>query len=663
MVMAEDSELAIRVADGDSAALAIVYDRYADRLFDFCNSMLRDREEAADTVQQCFLIAAEKMGSLREPSKMRAWLYAVARHDCLRRIRRRSREVVSQETAATEAPLTLSDEVADVQSLQELVWSAAKGLAPKDQALLDLHVRQGLNGQELAEAVGVKPSNVYVMVNRLKAQFERAMGALLVMRLASTDCRELEAILEGSGTEFTVLVRKRVVRHIEGCDICEDNRRRLASPIALLAAVPIVPAPLLLRARVLRNWPSAGHGPPEGVGEVANGAITKTSAQVPKLSGRTGFPKAPSASGLMSIPVAAVAVVVVAAAIVGVTLSAPASTVTPRPRNAHLTQQAPFTSISTLPPGKSGKEGQTTTATTANHGTGAIPTTVPRHGTTTSGPPQGLTTTTVPQNGSTSTTQAASSTAAGGGPVCPVGIGQSVAMVVSSDGGGYWVIASNGAVAAYGDATPYAASSNPSAPFSSASAVSGSSGYVLLASDGTVVGMGASAEGSATSVGSSCNAVAIRETPDGHGYWIALSSGAVLTFGEANSYGSALGNNVGAPIVGMASTPDGKGYWLVAANGAVITFGDAVFHGSMSGSHLNAPIVGMASTSDGNGYWLVGADGGLFAYGDASFLGSPAPSSSPVVGLSVDPGGTGYWFLEANGQVMPYGSAESYPPA
>jgi RNA polymerase sigma factor (sigma-70 family) len=218
MDLAEDGELAIRVASGDRVALGVIYDRYADRLFDFCNSILRDREEAADAVQQCFLVAAQKMGSLREPSKMRAWLYAVARHDCLRRIRRRSREVVDQQVTESMSSLASIDEGTDVQSLQELVWSAAKGLAPKDQALLDLHVRQGLNGQELADAVGVKPSNVYVMVNRLKAQFERAMGALLVVRLARMDCPELETILEGSGTEFTVLVRKRVARHIEGCD-------------------------------------------------------------------------------------------------------------------------------------------------------------------------------------------------------------------------------------------------------------------------------------------------------------------------------------------------------------------------------------------------------------------------------------------------------------
>ena len=38
--------------------------------------------------------------------------------------------------------------------LQELVWSAAAGLSPRDQALLDLNLRQGLEGQDLADAMG-----------------------------------------------------------------------------------------------------------------------------------------------------------------------------------------------------------------------------------------------------------------------------------------------------------------------------------------------------------------------------------------------------------------------------------------------------------------------------------------------------------------------------
>ena len=76
------------------------------------------------------------------------------------------------------------------------------------------------------------------------------------------------------------------------------------------------------------------------------------------------------------------------------------------------------------------------------------------------------------------------------------------------------------------------------------------------------------------------------------------------------------------PIVGMAATPSGNGYWEVAADGGIFSFGDAAFHGSMGGIPLNQPIVGMAATPSGNGYWEVAADGGIFSFGDAAFHGS-----------------------------------------
>ena len=48
------------------------------------------------------------------------------------------------------------------------------------------------------------------------------------------------------------------------------------------------------------------------------------------------------------------------------------------------------------------------------------------------------------------------------------------------------------------------------------------------------------------------------------------------------------------PVVGMASTPDGGGYWEVASDGGIFAFGDARFFGSTGGVHLTKPVVGMA---------------------------------------------------------------------
>ena len=73
-----DAELAVAAAEGDRTAFAGIYDRYADRLHDFCIGMVRDRNAAADCVQDTFCTAATRLDSLRDPDKLRPWLLSVA---------------------------------------------------------------------------------------------------------------------------------------------------------------------------------------------------------------------------------------------------------------------------------------------------------------------------------------------------------------------------------------------------------------------------------------------------------------------------------------------------------------------------------------------------------------------------------------------------------
>jgi RNA polymerase sigma factor (sigma-70 family) len=243
----EDAELVVAVRDTNEQAFADLYDRYSDRIHDFCHSILRDRHEAGDAMQQTFLMAIENIGKLREPEKLKAWLYAIAKNDCYRRIRKRQRESPTESLEELVPARSQPERVAEQDDLQEVVWSAAAGLAVRDRMLLDLHLRQGLDGQELADAMGVKPSQVYVLMSRLKDQVERSLGALLVARAGRRDCPELDELLSTWDGRLTPLIRKRISRHVDNCEICGERRRQLASPLALLSAVTIVPAPSLLR--------------------------------------------------------------------------------------------------------------------------------------------------------------------------------------------------------------------------------------------------------------------------------------------------------------------------------------------------------------------------------------------------------------------------------
>lgn len=259
----EDASLVRAAVGGDRQAFAAIYDRYSDRLHDFCVGMLRDRDSAADCVQDTFVTAATKLAQLREPDRLRSWLYAIARSECLARLRSRKREHLSEdlpEMPSDDADLAT---LAGRTELAELIAAACGGLADRDRAVLELAYRQGLDGPDLADALGVTARNANTLVERMRDTIERSLGALLVCRGVKADparCSELAELLGDWDGTMTVLLRKRAARHIDGCPVCGEERGRLVTPAALLGSAPvIIPAPAWLREQTLDeiDWPPA----------------------------------------------------------------------------------------------------------------------------------------------------------------------------------------------------------------------------------------------------------------------------------------------------------------------------------------------------------------------------------------------------------------------
>jgi len=259
---ATDSSLVTRALDGDRSAFAAVYDRYSDQLFNFAHSMLRNREDAADAVADAFVKFAERLSQLRDPEKLKAWLYAIVRTECLRRLRSRSRLTLGDDVLADVVDKAATPhEAVETAALRQLVWDAAAGLGERDRALLDLHLRQGLEAAELGEVFGVKVSHAHVMIDRLRKQMERSLGALLIAKTARNTCSDLDSSLANWDGSFSPLVRKRVARHVDRCAKCTLRRAAMVSPLALFAGVPAFAAPAGLRNRVLSESLSPTTGP------------------------------------------------------------------------------------------------------------------------------------------------------------------------------------------------------------------------------------------------------------------------------------------------------------------------------------------------------------------------------------------------------------------
>ena len=257
LASADDADLVRRALDGDRSAVAEIYDRYADHIYSFCRSRLRNDADAADATQDTFVRASTRLDQLQNPSKLRSWLFAIARNQIVASGRATARatggdgmELIASEDDELDADLLR------VEAASQL-WDASAGLSERDQEVLELHVRHGLSGTELADALGVSESHSYVLLSRMRDRIASSLGGLLVARLGRDDCRELDQLLATWDGRFTLDVRSRVTRHVRSCEVCEQTHTTALASGVSFGVVPLLAVPGGLRTQTLDKMFSA----------------------------------------------------------------------------------------------------------------------------------------------------------------------------------------------------------------------------------------------------------------------------------------------------------------------------------------------------------------------------------------------------------------------
>jgi hypothetical protein len=226
-----------------------------------------------------------------------------------------------------------------------------------------------------------------------------------------------------------------------------------------------------------------------------------------------------------------------------------------------------------------------------------------------------------------------------------------VGIVPTVNRGGYWLDASDGGVFSFGDTQFYgsipglglhpAGSGFPNslnAPIVGMVPSHDQGGYFMVASDGGVFAFGdAKFAGSCPGIGG-CSGAAVAVMPDasGNGYWLVTASGSVYTFGDAPYFGAPGGQ--ASPITSAVATPEGKGYWILDGNGQVFAYGDAANLGGVAAGGTGGfnPATAIFATSDGGGYWVTDALGKVFTFGDAPNDGDMSAThlNGPIIAAS-----------------------------
>lgn len=247
----DGDQLVAALANGDQSAMASLYETYSDRIYSYCVSVCKNPELAADATQDTFLLAFARVNQLRDTSKLRPWLYAIARNECLRQIRSNKREAdldSAPEVADMNATL---DTGLNAEDARGLIDAAFEGMNQADREALDLALRQDLDNASIAQVLGVSDNNAAAKVSRAKAQLEVAVGALLLFRTRKSGCPELKSAV-GRDDAFNPLTRKRIARHAQTCPTCTTSKSKAVAAIAM-AGLPLLAAPAALKGMLFNS--------------------------------------------------------------------------------------------------------------------------------------------------------------------------------------------------------------------------------------------------------------------------------------------------------------------------------------------------------------------------------------------------------------------------
>ena len=151
-------------AAGDADALARIVGAHHDDMARLCFVICGDADLAQDAVQSAWPIAWRKLGSLREPERLRPWLMSVAANQARQMLRSQRRHVVL-EIEVADVGSTAGDP-ASRSALADLSI-ALRGLSPEDRTLLALRYVAGFDATEIGRALSMSASGVRSRLSRL----------------------------------------------------------------------------------------------------------------------------------------------------------------------------------------------------------------------------------------------------------------------------------------------------------------------------------------------------------------------------------------------------------------------------------------------------------------------------------------------------------------
>ncbi len=173
----EDSLVIRNVLQGQSAAYAMLVDKYQSFVFTMVMRYVNDRELAEELAQDVFVKAYRCLADFKGSSKFSTWLYTIAHTTCLSHLRKKKDPAIllDEEKMIAVAGNNIADDPflqLEQKNQQILLANAIKHLADTDAQILALYYHGGQSVEEIGLVMALSASNIKVRLFRARQQLK-----------------------------------------------------------------------------------------------------------------------------------------------------------------------------------------------------------------------------------------------------------------------------------------------------------------------------------------------------------------------------------------------------------------------------------------------------------------------------------------------------------
>lgn len=172
MIINNDQHCIEKVLQGNTNAYAYLVDSYKDMVFGMALKIVREREEAEEVTQDTFIKAFKSLSSFKGDAKFSTWLYRIAYHNCMDRIKKQAKkhqltqidQVVENKIEALENTL----DAIERKERSELLKECMDCLPEDEKSLLWMFYFDELSLKEIIEITGFSEANIKVKLFRAR---------------------------------------------------------------------------------------------------------------------------------------------------------------------------------------------------------------------------------------------------------------------------------------------------------------------------------------------------------------------------------------------------------------------------------------------------------------------------------------------------------------